>query len=397
MRGLVTMVQRLLAIVGKELIEVIRRPGALVSLVFGPFIIMALFGAGYGGFRRPLETVVVVPPGSSIPTDAASYQKLAGTGLHIAAVVPDAATAEAGLAAGTTDVVVITPADPAASFKAGQQSVIEVVVDTIDPIRADYANYLASNLSSAVNQAIITRAVEEGQGVALANGQTAAAKIPPEVVAAPTKASLRNAAPTEPRVLAYYGPAVLALILQHLAITLIALALVRERTSGVIELFRVAPIKAGEVIVGKVLAYLLIGGLIAALTITLLIVGFGIPLLGDPVSLAAAIALLLLASLGIGLVVAVISDSERQAVQLSLLLLLASVFFSGFVVAISEFAEPIRILAYALPVTHGIRLIQDIMLRGSTTQLWEYGALMLIAGVTLTAAWLGLRRGMARA
>jgi ABC-2 type transport system permease protein len=397
MRGLVTMVQRLLAIVGKELIEVIRRPGALVSLVFGPFIIMALFGAGYGGFRRPLETVVVVPPGSSIPTDAASYQKLAGTGLHIAAVVQDAATAEAGLAAGTTDVIVITPADPAASFKAGQQSVIEVVVDTIDPIRADYANYLASNLSSAVNQAIITRAVEEGQGIALADGQTAAAKIPPEVVAAPTKASLRNAAPTEPRVLAYYGPAVLALILQHLAITLIALALVRERTSGVIELFRVAPIKAGEVIVGKVLAYLLIGGLIAALTITLLIVGFGIPLLGDPVSLAAAIALLLLASLGIGLVVAVISDSERQAVQLSLLLLLASVFFSGFVVAISEFAEPIRILAYALPVTHGIRLIQDIMLRGSTTQLWEYGALMLIAGVTLTAAWLGLRRGMARA
>ena len=397
MRGLVTMVQRLLAIVGKELIEVIRRPGALVSLVFGPFIIMALFGAGYGGFRRPLETVVVVPPGSSIPTDAASYQKLAGTGLHIAAVVQDAATAEAGLAAGTTDVIVITPADPAASFKAGQQSVIEVVVDTIDPIRADYANYLASNLSSAVNQAIITRAVEEGQGIALADGQTAAAKIPPEVVAAPTKASLRNAAPTEPRVLAYYGPAVLALILQHLAITLIALALVRERTSGVIELFRVAPIKAGEVIVGKVLAYLLIGGLIAALTITLLIVGFGIPLLGDPVSLAAAIALLLLASLGIGLVVAVISDSERQAVQLSLLLLLASVFFSGFVVAISEFAEPIRILAYTLPVTHGIRLIQDIMLRGSTTQLWEYGALMLIAGVTLTAAWLGLRRGMARA
>jgi ABC-2 type transport system permease protein len=133
------------------------------------------------------------------------------------------------------------------------------------------------------------------------------------------------------------------------------------------------------------------------LTITLLIVGFGIPLLGDPVSLAAAIALLLLASLGIGLVVAVVSDSERQAVQLSLLLLLASVFFSGFVVAISEFEPAIRVLAYTLPVTHGIRLIQDLMLRGSTTQTWEYGALAVIAAVTLTAAWLGLRRGMARA
>ena len=85
---------------------------------------------------------------------------------------------------------------------------------------------------------------------------------------------------------------------------------------------------------------------------------------------------MLLASLGIGLVIAVISDSERQAVQLSLLLLLASVFFSGFVLAISEFTEPVRVLAYMLPVTHGIRLMQDIMLRGGTTQTWEYAALM---------------------
>ena len=392
-----TMVQRLLAIVGKELIEVLRRPGALVSLVFGPFLIMALFGFGYDGFRRPLETVVVVPPGSSIPTDVDSYQKLAGPGLHIQAVLPEVAVAERGLAAGTIDVVVVTPPDPEASFKAGQQSVIEVVVDTIDPIRASYAGNLAANLSAAVNQTIIQRAVEQGQGLALAEGQTAAAQIPAAVVAAPTRAELRNAAPTEPRVLAYYGPAVLALILQHLAVTLVALALVRERTSGVIELFRIGPINAWEVIAGKVFAYLLIGGLIATITVTLLVVGFDIPMLGDPVALAATIGLLLVASLGVGLLIAVVSDSERQAVQVSLLLLLASVFFSGFVVAISEFAEPVRILAFALPVTHGIRLIQDIMLRGSTTQLWEFAALGLIAVVTLVAAWSGLRRGMDRA
>ena len=99
-------------------------------------------------------------------------------------------------------------------------------------------------------------------------------------------------------------------------------------------------------------------------------------MLGDPVALAGAIALVLLASLGIGLLIAVISDSERQAVQLSLLLLLASVFFSGFVLAISEFSEPVRALAYLLPVTHGIRLMQDIMLRGGTTQTWRFAALV---------------------
>jgi ABC-type multidrug transport system, permease component len=391
------MITRLLALVGKELVEVVRRPGALVSLVVGPFVIMAVFGLGYNGERRPLETVIVVPPGAGLPTDVEGYQQLAGGGLHIGAVVPDVAAAEAGLEDGSTDVIVVAPADSEARFRAGQQSVIQVVVNTVDPLRANYAGFLAANLSTAVNQAIIRRAVAEGKGFAVAAGQPGAANIPPEVVAAPTVAELRNTAPSEPRVLAYFGPAVLALILQHLAVTLVALALVRERMSGVIELFRIAPVNAWEVIAGKVLAYLLIGGFVGAATIGLLVGVFKIPMLGDPTILAATIGLVLLASLGIGLAIAVISDSERQAVQLSLLLLLASVFFSGFVLAISEFSEPVRVLAYMLPVTHGIQLLQDIMLRGGTTQTWEFGALGLIAVLTLVFAWRVLRRGMTRA
>ena len=369
----------------------------MASLVFGPFLIMAVFGLGYDGFRKPLETIVVVPPGSTIPSDVESYQTIAGPGFHVVAVLPDVATAEAQLAAGKADLVVVTPQDAAETFSAGKQSVIEVLIDTVDPIRMSYASSLATILSGAVNQAIVREAVEEGQGLAVANGRPDAQAIPADVVAAPTRAELRDIAPTEPRVLAYYGPAVLALILQHLAISLVALSLVRERTSGVIELFRVGPINAWEVLGGKVIAYLLIGGLVAALTIALLVVGFGIPLLGDPASLALAVGLLLLASLGIGLFVAVISDSERQAVQLCLLLLLASVFFSGFIIAISEFAEPVRVLAYTLPVTHGIRLFQDIMLRGATNQMWQFAALGVISAVTLFAAWIGLRRGMTRA
>ena len=102
----------------------------------------------------------------------------------------------------------------------------------------------------------------------------------------------------------------------------------------------------------------------------------------------------LLASLGVGLLIAVVSDSERQAVQLALLTLLASVFFSGFVLSIDQFTPPVRALAYALPVTHGIQLLQDLMLRGSTNHAWEIGALVAIAAVTLVAAWLLLRRNM---
>lgn len=397
MRPALAVIVRLLAFMGKELTETLRRPGAIVSLVLGPFLIMAVFGLGYNGVKRPLETVVVAPSSSGLPTDPARYQELAGGGLHVAGVTEDRSAAEAQLASGAVDVVIVAPDDPQASFRAGEQSVIEVVIDVVDPIAANYAGFLASGLASAVNREIIREAAAESQGYAVAAGEPEAARIPPDVVAAPTRAELVNAAPSAPAVLAYFGPAVLALILQHLAVTLVALSLVRERTSGVIELFRIAPVSTAEVLIGKVLAFSLLGGAIGALTVALLVGAFGVPMLSDPAPVALVIGLVLVASLGLGLLIAVISDSERQAVQLSLLVLLASVFFSGFVLSIDEFTEPVRALAYTLPVTHGIRLLQDFMLRGSTTETWELLALVVIALVTLVAAWILLRRGMTRA
>jgi ABC-2 type transport system permease protein len=397
MRPMLAVIVRLLAFIGKELIETFRRPGAIISLVLGPFLIMAVFGLGYSGIKRPLETVVVAPPSSGLPADAQTYQELAGGGLHIALVTPDRAAAEAELAAGRADVLIIAPEDPETAFRAGEQSVIEVQIDAIDPVEVNYAGFLAAGLASQVNREIIERVAEEGQGYAISAGEEGAAEIPPSVVAAPTRAELVNVAPSQPGVIAYFGPAVLALILQHLAVTLVALSLVRERTTGVIELFRIAPVSTLEILTGKVLAFGIVGAGVAALTIALLVYGFGVPMLANEALVAATIVLLLVASLGLGLLIAVVSDSERQAVQLSLLVLLASVFFSGFVLSIEEFTEPVRAIAYMLPVTHGIRLLQDLMLRGSTTQAWEFLALAGIAMVTLVAAWALLRRSMTRA
>lgn len=397
MRAILAVVTRLLAFVGKELIETVRRPGAIVSLVLGPFLIMAVFGLGYSGVRRPLETIIVALPASQLPSDVASYQELAGAALHVAEVTDDLEAAEASLRNGRVDVVIVAPDDLENRFRAGEQSIIEVLVDAVDPVAEGYATFLASALASEINRTIIERAAAEGQGYAVAAGQPDAAAIPPDVVAAPTRAQVRNIAPSAPRVTAFFGPAVLALILQHLAVTLVAMSLVRERSSGVFELFRIAPVSTLEVLIGKVLAFGLIGAAIAALTVGLLVAGLGIPILGDPSLVAATVGLLLLASLGLGLLIAVISDSERQAVQLALLLLLASVFFSGFVLSIDEFSPPVRTLAFTLPVTHGIRLLQDFMLRGATNHGWELGALGAIAVLTLVAAWALLRRAMTRA
>ncbi len=80
----------------------------------------------------------------------------------------------------------------------------------------------------------------------------------PDVIAEPTTAKTQNVAPTEPSVLNFFGPAVLALVIQHLAITLSALSMVRERLSGQIDLFRVAPVNATEVLTGKYVAFALL-------------------------------------------------------------------------------------------------------------------------------------------
>lgn len=387
---------RLLAFVGKELIEVVRRPGAIISLILGPFLIMAVFGLGYQGYRRPLQAVIVVPPQSGIPTDLGTFQSVA-LGMEIQEIAESAEEPLRRLENREIDVVVIAPEEMESRFRAGEQSIIQVHVNVVDPVQQAYAGVLAAQMEAKVNQEIIKTAAGEGQAYAVQRGQEEATEIPPEVIAEPTKAELTNAAPLEPAVIPFYGPAVLALILQHLAVTLVALSLVRERTTGIMELFRISPISTTEIILGKLLAFGVLATIISLATVGMLVGILKVPMLGDPLLLAGVLGLVTLASLALGLLVAVISDSERQAVQLSLLILLASVFFSGFVLPIEEFTAPVRTAGYLLPVTHGIRLGQDLMLRGWTNASWEFGALAAIAAVLLVIVWVLLRRNMVRA
>jgi len=163
------------------------------------------------------------------------------------------------------------------------------------------------------------------------------------------------------------------------------------------ELFRISPVNSLELVIGKYIGLGLVSAVIAVVTSLLLVIVLGVPLLGSPWLVAGVIALVVLASLGIGLLISIIADSERQAVQLALLLLLASVFFSGFVLPVNEFREGVQYASYALPVTHGIRLLQDLMLRGTTNSWWEMSALAGIALVLLVLTVLALRRSLRNA
>jgi ABC-2 type transport system permease protein len=151
-----------------------------------------------------------------------------------------------------------------------------------------------------------------------------------------------------------------------------------------------------EVLIGTYVAYGIVSAVIAAAVIALTVFGLGVPLLGSPFELAGVVGLLIFASLGLGMLISSVSDSERQAVQLSMLVLLASVFFSGFVLPLDEFSAPVQWLAYLLPVTHGIQLFQDFMLRGSTYADWQIGALGVIGAILFLATAISLQVAMSR-
>ena len=392
--GLSKAIVRVLALVGKEIVDVFRRPGAVVSLVLGPFVILLVFGLGYHGVRRDLQTVVVVQPGSGLPTDPAQYDSIGARGIHIVAVTADRAAAEAQLRREQVDLVVVVPPNPQQTLREGKQAELTVEMNLVDPVQANYAGFLADTLASDINREIYRRSVQAGNGYAMTVGGQSASNIPPDVVASPTVAHVVNDVPVQPTVLAFFGLAALALVIQHMAVTLLALSVVRERTSGAMDLFRVSPIRATELVLGKVLAYGLLGGVIAAISVWLLVGVLGVPVLGPLPVIAATIALLLAASLGLGLLISVISGSERQAVQLSLLVLLASMFFSGFVLRTEEFEVPVQLGSYLLPVTHGIRLLQDLFLRGTIQHPWQVAVLAAIAAVLLLTSWALLRREM---
>jgi ABC-2 type transport system permease protein len=376
------MLTRVTAVTLKELRELARRPAAIASLMLGPLIVVALFGLGYSGTHRPFDAVIVVPADAGYPADIETYRQLGTGAIHVVRITPDAEDAHRLLRSGEARLLIALPNDLRARLEHGEQAALVVEWNEMDPVQAGIAQATAVGLVQEVNRQLLKTALTS-LGIETVSVGSPGVKIPAEVVASPLKLEARNTAPASPTFVAFFAPAILALVLQHLAITLTALSMIRERTSGAMDLYRVSPVQGLELLVGKYLAYGVLTLVIAGFLVALLTVPLNIPLVGDRLALSRLVLLLTFASLGLGLLISLVADSERQAVQLAMLVLLASMFFSGFILPIDEFREPVRYVAYALPVTYGVALFQDLMLRGGGGVPVWYEVALLAIGVVL--------------
>lgn len=190
----------------------------------------------------------------------------------------------------------------------------------------------------------------------------------------------------------FYAPAVLVLLGQHLVITTVALATVQEELYGTTELFAVAPLSPVERLLGRYGGALVLSFPTMLLMVLLLTAGLGTPMLGSWLLLLFTILTMLLASIGIGFLIAELSSSTTQAVQMAMGILLASVFFSGFVLSTQFFVGAGRLAGLLLPATYAIEALRDVMLRGEVLVVAPYAVLPAVAIGLFVINWVLLRR-----
>ncbi len=349
---------RLLSFFSKEVNEVRRQPKLVLSLLLGPFIILLLFGIGYSGERPKIRTVLVMPPQGLDLVDINDLKKAISTNFALVDVTSDQNAAQALLRSGQADVVETLPPDAEQQLTNGQQATITFSYNEISPLNEQWIQYLAYAQVNEINRAVQTTVVQQFQKEASTAGVRTS--IPPEVLVSPVRFEYKNA---------------------------------RGQALNFMTLFRVAPVSMNQLLFGKYLGFtMFIGIIFAALTALLVLTPLAVPFYGSAWMFVAFALLFTLASLGIGFLISAWVTSDSQAVQLSMLVLLMSIFFSGFFLPLENFTPEVRWVGYALPLTHAISGFQRIMLRGQPPTDIGWAMLGLIAVlafifVSLLARW----------
>jgi len=179
-------------------------------------------------------------------------------------------------------------------------------------------------------------------------------------------------------------PGVLGLILMIMTTSLASIGIVRERETGTMEQLIVTPIRASELILGKLLPFVLIGLVEAAFVVAVAKWWFVIPIRGSVPLLFALCLAFMLNTLGIGLFVSTISRTQQQAMLTSMFFILPQILLSGFVFPIENMPKFFQYVTHVVPIRYFFVIIRGIMLRGvGWPELWDQAVSLLVLGTLI--------------
>lgn len=355
------------AILRKEFKHIFRDRGTLVLFFTLPIMQLTLFGF-LDQNVRDLPVVVVDQDQSRYSRELLDQMRATHT-FEIERITNSPDEAREMIARGTARLGVVIPPDFHDRRARGQNAQFLVLIDGSD-----------SNVSAQALAAINGLVAQVNLDAARAAGARPVLSAQPVVLFNP-----------EGRTANYIIPGLVAILLQIAAMVLASIAIVREREQGTMEQLLVTPIHPVGLVLGKLAPYLVIGIVEMAMILGIMRFGFDVPIEGSLLFLFATAVVYLFALLALGLTISMRAQTQMQAQQMAQMLLLPSIFLSGYIFPVAGLPQVLYWIGRALPATHMIDVMRGAVLRSAGP--WDLlPSLLALGAISFVLVWISVRR-----
>jgi ABC-2 type transport system permease protein len=355
----------------KEFVQLRRDRLTFATMIFIPVVQLLLFGYAINTTPRHLPTAVLMHEESDLARSVLAA--LSNTSyFSVTRVARSEAEMDHWMRSGAILFGVEIPAGFERGVRRGDKPALLVAADASDPVAAGTA------LSAL--EGTIDRALARDRGL-------------PETIQSVPAFEIRQHRRYNPAAVTSLNivPGLLGTILTMTMLIFTALSVTREIERGTMESLLAMPIKPLEIMLGKIAPYIFIGFIQAGLILVLALTLFEVPVRGSMTLLAVLSTLFIATNLSIGYTFSTIAQNQLQAIQMSFMFFLPNILLSGFMFPFAGMPGWAQAIGELLPLTHYVRIVRGIMLKGSTLHDLQLEALAL-AGLMLVAMTLAVRR-----
>ena len=364
--------RRTWAMLVKEFIQLRRDRVTFAMIVMIPLVQLLLFGYAINTTPRDLPTAVLLQENSDLARSILAA--LENTKYFKVTELPHtSAELDELMASGKILFGIEIPAGFERSVRRGDRPALLVAADATDPVAAGSA----MSALGVVVQTALQHDLHIGDPVS-----------PPFEIR--THARYNPAASSRLNIV----PGLVGTILTMTMLIFTALSVTREIERGTMETLLSMPITPVEIMLGKIIPYVFVGFVQAALIISIGVFLFGVPVVGNLGVLAALSTLFIATNLSIGYTFSTVAQNQLQAMQMTLMFFLPNILLSGFLFPFAGMPNWAQYVGEALPLTHYLRIVRSVMLKGSSVTDLRYDtlALFVLMLIAMTIAVLRFRR-----
>jgi ABC-2 type transport system permease protein len=357
---------RLWAMVVKEFIQM-RRDRLTFGMMVGiPLLQLILFGYAINSDPKQLPSAVLLADNG--PQGRTLLYAIQNSGyFRFVRQVKSEAEGREALARGEVQFVINIPENFSRDLLRGDRPAILIEADATDP-------GTTSNAIGSLNALLTTSLQNDLKGPLSFLAGTSG------------PVELRVHALYNPEVITQYNivPGLLGVVLTMTMVMITALAITRERESGTMENLLSMPTRPVEVLIGKIIPYILVGYIQVALILLAGYFLFGVPMQGSLTLLLTVTFLFIVANLAMGVTFSTIAENQRQAIQMAFFFFLPNILLSGFAFSFRGMPDWAQIIGELLPLTHFLRIVRGILLKGNgvadvVVDLWQIALFTVIA------------------